>query len=85
MTTTTIDPLPAGLHLVIAMNRAHGTLASFWETKEEAERHIKDLTDPTRDPENGYIWATLTPVHANLWKPNMPKCEIAWVQAVLVS
>lgn len=84
-TTTTIDPLPAGLHLVIAMNRSHGTLASFWETREEAEKHVRDLTDKDRNPENGYIWATVTAVGTKSWKPNMPNCEIAWVPAVLVS
>lgn len=84
-TTNTIDPIPAGLHLVIAMNRAHGTLASFWETKEEAERHVRDLTDKDMNPERAYIWATVTAVGTNVWKPNMPKCEIAWVPAVQVS
>lgn len=84
-TTTTIDPIPAGLHLVIAINKAHGTLASFWKTREEAEKHVRDLTDKDRNPENGYIWATVTAVGTNSWNPNMPKCEIAWVPAVLVS
>lgn len=85
MTTTTIDPIPADLHLVIAMNRGYGTLSSFWETKEQAEEHVRNLTAKDINPERGYIWATITPVKTQSWKPNMPKCEIAWVPAALIS
>jgi hypothetical protein len=85
MTNTTIDPIPSELHLVIVMTREHSTLASFWDTKEQAEQHVKDLTSNYIDPERGYLWATVTKVDVKSWKPNMPECKIAWVHSKQIS
>ena len=85
MTNTNIEPLPADLHLVIAMTREYNTLSSFWETREEAEKHVKDLTSNYIDPERGYLWATVTKVDVKSWRPNMPQCKIEWVRSKQIS
>jgi hypothetical protein len=86
MTNTTIEAIPAELHLVIVMTRERATLSSFWESREEAEKHIEDLTSKHEiNPERGYLWATVTKVGVKSWKPNLPECKIAWVSSVQIS
>ena len=85
MTNTTIDPIPSELHMVIVMTRDHATLTSFYESKADAEKHVKDLTANYIDPDRGYLWATVTKVDVKSWKPNMPECKIAWVSPVQIS
>jgi hypothetical protein len=85
MTTTTINPIPEDLHLVIAITRDRATLSSFWRTKEDAEQHIQDISAKDINLENGYIWASITPVSVKSWEPNMPQCKIEWVPSKQIS
>jgi hypothetical protein len=73
-------------YIVTLISRDKNTLSSIYYTMEEAElRVMKYKMGSHIDPENGYLWATITPVLPLSYTEHAYRIDLEWQKSTQVS